>query len=61
MGQEQGSKSKSLFEFDSKPSVAKVLPISLQHIMAMFVGTVTVPLVVGGATGLTDTQKALLV
>lgn len=54
-------KSKSLFQFDSNPPLAKAIPISLQHIMAMFVGTVTVPIIVAGAAGGTDEQKVLLV
>ena len=43
--------SHSLYVFDSKPPVSKALPISLQHIMAMFLGTVTVPIVIAGAAG----------
>lgn len=58
---EKVESSKSLFEYDSQPTIAKVLPISLQHIMAMFVGTVTVPIIVAGASGASDEQKRLLV
>lgn len=54
-------KSQSLFEFDSTPSFAKALPISLQHIMAMFVGTVTVPIILAGACGASDDEKRLLI
>lgn len=53
--------SHSLFEFDSKPSFAKALPISLQHIMAMFLGTVTVPIIICGASGATPEQKTLMI
>lgn len=54
------SKSTSLFVYDSSPSMGKVLPISLQHIMAMFVGTVTVPIIIGASAGATDEEKRLL-
>ena len=51
----------SLFTYDGKPSVAKIIPISLQHVMAMFVGTVTVPMVVANACGVSDAERQLLI
>ena len=53
--------SQSLFEFESNPPISKILPISIQHIMAMFVGTVTVPIIVGTACGLSGDEKNLLI
>lgn len=58
---ENTKSSKSLFEYDSKPALAKVLPISLQHIMAMFVGTVTVPIIVASSSGASEEQKRMLI
>ena len=53
--------SRSLYVFDSKPPIRKALPISLQHIMAMFLGTVTVPIVVAGAAGADPATKTLMI
>ena len=35
--------------------------LGLQHVLAMYAGAVAVPLVIGGAVGLTPEQLALLV
>lgn len=51
----------SLFDFNDRPKIKKIIPISLQHIMAMFIGTITVPIVVAGACGGTEEQKKLLI
>ena len=52
---------KSLFSYEGRPGPAKILPISLQHVMAMFVGTVTVPMVVANAAGATTEEEQLLI
>lgn len=54
-------KSRSLFEFDSAPPLRKALPISLQHIMAMFLGTVTVPIIICGAAGTTPQEMTMMI
>lgn len=54
-------KSHSLYEFDSRPPISKALPVSLQHIMAMFLGTVTVPLVIAGAANVDPATKTLMI
>lgn len=47
--------------------VNEVLPLpqlatlGLQHVLAMYAGAVAVPLIIGGAVGLTPSQLALLV
>ncbi|MDN3556060.1 uracil-xanthine permease family protein [Halomonas maura] len=43
--------STSVFEFQGRPPLARALPLSLQHILAMIMGTVTVPIIVAGAVG----------
>ncbi|HFK2937184.1 uracil-xanthine permease family protein [Clostridioides difficile] len=50
-----------MFDIDGRPPILKCLPLSMQHILAMIVGTVTVPIVVGGAVGVSPTQITLLV
>lgn len=58
---EKVENSKSLFQYNSNPPLARTLPISLQHMMAMFVGTVTVPIVVAGQSGATEQQQRQLI
>lgn len=50
-----------LFLIDGKPSFIKALPLSLQHIFAMIVGTVTVPMIVAGVCGLSQEDTTLMV
>lgn len=54
-------KSTSVFDIDGRPSILKTLPLSLQHILAMIVGTVTVPIIIAGVVGVDSTQKTLMV
>lgn len=51
----------ALFKLDGKPSFIKALPLSLQHIFAMIVGTVTLPRMVAEICGLSQTETTLLV
>lgn len=39
----------------------KIFALGLQHVLAMYAGAVIVPLIVGGALGLTDKQMAYLI
>lgn len=41
--------------------VSKLIPLGLQHVLAMYAGAVAVPLIVGAAVGLNATQIAMLV
>jgi len=41
--------------------ISKLIPLGLQHVLAMYAGAVAVPLIVGAAVGLTATQIAVLV
>lgn len=57
----QHSQSKSIFDFYGKPSFGKALPLSLQHILAMIMGAVTPPLILGNYLGLSGADGALLI
>lgn len=57
----QSVMNKELFSFDGKPTITESIPIALQHVMAMFVGTVTVPMVVANACGATDEERQVLI
>ncbi|MFZ5649009.1 MAG: nucleobase:cation symporter-2 family protein [Bacillota bacterium] len=41
--------------------LGQLIPLGLQHVLAMYAGAVAVPLIVGGAVGLTPQQLAFLV
>lgn len=55
------TRSRSIFDIDGVPPITKALPLSLQHIFAMIVGTVTVPIVISGVVGASPQEKTLLV
>ena len=41
--------------------IGQLATLGLQHVLAMYAGAVAVPLIIGGAVGLTPSQLALLV
>lgn len=46
---------------NEKLPISKLIPLGLQHVLAMYAGAVAVPLIVGGAVGLSAAQIAILV
>ena len=42
----------SLFDYEGKPSLAKSIPLGIQHVLAMIVGNVTPSIMVAAATGI---------
>ena len=55
------TKDNALFTYTGKPRFVQIIPIALQHVMAMFVGTVTVPMVVANACGSTPEERQILI
>ncbi|MGQ7246418.1 uracil-xanthine permease family protein [Halomonas sp. V046] len=53
--------STSVFDFHGRPPLTRALPLSLQHILAMIMGTITVPIIVAGTVGATSNQTLLLI
>lgn len=51
----------SPYELDGKPPLREAIPLGIQHVLAMFVGNVTVPIIVAGAIGLTFEDRAFLI
>ncbi|TDR53407.1 NCS2 family nucleobase:cation symporter-2 [Halomonas ventosae] len=51
----------SIFDFHGKPPLAKALPISLQHVLAMVAGVITPPIIIAGVVGATPAEKLLLI
>lgn len=54
-------KNTSLFDFYGKPRFLKVLPLSLQHLLAMIAGVITPPIIVAGVVGASIEEKLLLI
>ena len=53
--------SNSKYDLDGKPPLREAIPLGLQHILAMFVGNVTVPIIIAGILGFTDIEKTILI
>ncbi|AOT72532.1 uracil-xanthine permease family protein [Geosporobacter ferrireducens] len=51
----------SKYDVDGKPPLKEAVPLGLQHVLAMFAGNVTVPLIIAGALGLTVGEKTFLI
>ncbi|MBW9149836.1 purine permease [Clostridium sp. CM028] len=50
-----------LFQYDGKPSLKEIIPLGMQHVVAMIVGCVTPALIIAGVANLTAADKILLV
>jgi len=50
-----------LFGLDERPALPDTLLVALQHVLAMFVGIITPPLIIGGALKLSAADTAYLV
>ena len=46
---------------DYLPPLKRSIPLGLQHVLAMFVGNITVPIIIGGIIGVTPTEKIFLI
>ncbi|KAB3533226.1 uracil-xanthine permease family protein [Alkaliphilus serpentinus] len=51
----------SVYELDGKPPLREAIPLGMQHILAMFVGNVTVPIIIAGLLGFDVAQKTMLI
>ncbi|AOY76484.1 uracil-xanthine permease family protein [Clostridium formicaceticum] len=49
------------YDVDGKPPLKEAIPLGLQHVLAMFAGNVTVPLIIAGALGLTMGERTFLI
>ena len=50
-----------IFKLDDKPPAFQAFLAALQHMMAIFIGIITPPLIIGGALGLTPDLKAYII
>lgn len=49
------------YDIDDLPPLREAVPLGLQHILAMFLSNIAVPLIIASAIGLTTGEKAFLV
>jgi NCS2 family nucleobase:cation symporter-2 len=49
------------YELDARPPLREAAPLGLQHVLAMFVGNVAVPLIIADAVGLSDETTVFLI
>lgn len=54
-------KSESVFDLNGKPPLKQAIPLGLQHVFAMFVGNITVPIIIAGTLGLGLEEKTFLI
>ncbi|MDA3809265.1 MAG: NCS2 family nucleobase:cation symporter, partial [Spirochaetaceae bacterium] len=50
-----------IYKLNDKPPVFQAFLAALQHMMAIFIGIITPPLIIGGALGLTPELKAYII
>lgn len=43
------------------PPLKRAIPLGIQHVLAMFVGNITVPIIIGGILGVTPEEKVFLI
>ncbi len=51
----------NIYKLDGRVPVAKAIPFGLQHVLAMFVANIAPIVIVAGASGLSDSQTAMLI
>lgn len=52
---------KAVYDVDDKPPLKEAVPLGLQHVLAMFAGNVTVPIIIAGVLGLAVGERAFLI
>lgn len=50
-----------VYDVDDKPPLHVAIPLGLQHVLAMFAGNVTVPIIIAGVLGLSLPERAFLI
>ncbi|MFG6176235.1 uracil-xanthine permease family protein [Halomonas sp. THAF12] len=54
-------KVRSTHDVNAMPPLGRAIPLGLQHVLAMFVGNVTVPIIIAGAADLPEDQTAFMI
>ncbi|KUK12331.1 MAG: Uracil-xanthine permease [Moorella sp. 60_41] len=50
-----------VYDVDEMPPLKEAVPLGLQHVLAMFAGNITVPIIIAGALGMTVGERAFLI
>lgn len=58
---DQVARDTSPYELDGKPELKEAIPLGMQHVLAMFVGNITVPIIIAGILSFTIAQETLLI
>lgn len=63
MGKQNNTSSsiENIYQLDGRVPIGKAIPFGLQHVLAMFVANIAPIIIVAGASGLDDSQKAMLI
>ncbi|MCY4244148.1 MAG: purine permease, partial [Gammaproteobacteria bacterium] len=51
----------NLASADHTPPLKNAIPLGLQHVLAMFAGNITVPIIIAGVVGATPEEKVFLI
>ena len=52
---------RSTQDVNAMPPLGRAVPLGIQHVLAMFVSNVTVPIIIAGAAGLPEAQTTLMI
>ncbi|SHF62252.1 nucleobase:cation symporter-2, NCS2 family [Modicisalibacter ilicicola DSM 19980] len=52
---------RSTRDVNAMPPLGRAVPLGIQHVLAMFVGNVTVPIIIAGAADLSEAQTAFMI
>ncbi|MDT8893430.1 nucleobase:cation symporter-2 family protein [Halomonas sp. I1] len=55
------TKVRSTHDVNAMPPLTRAIPLGIQHVLAMFVSNVTVPIIIAGAADLSEAQTTLMI
>lgn len=59
--QDNPARVRSTHDVNAMPPLGRAIPLGIQHVLAMFVSNVTVPIIIAGAAGLSEEQTTLMI
>lgn len=59
--QDNPARVRSTHDVNAMPPLGRAIPLGIQHVLAMFVSNVTVPIIIAGAAGLSAEQTTLMI
>ncbi|MFP3358025.1 nucleobase:cation symporter-2 family protein [Planococcus sp. SIMBA_143] len=61
VGADTKARNTNKYDVDGVPPLREAIPLGLQHIFAMFLGNVAVPIIIAGAVGITGADLTILI